>query len=135
MKSAYVKPTMMFEGFQPTEYVAACYKIQCKGYMLYDDGTSHDCKGGEFILKDGKHGNYDPNTSDNDTLSYNEIKNGVVQKGYGSFIAVFLAALEALANDTWDSFWAGFNDKTERYFIHQSHPTQTQTYDAYSNWS
>lgn len=40
MKSAYVKPIMMFEGFQPTEYVAACYSFKCIAHGV-DGGLSY----------------------------------------------------------------------------------------------
>ena len=134
MKSAYVKPTMMFEGFQPTEYVAACYKVNCLGSGYYEE-TRHTCNGGEFIVKDGEHGNHQ------DTL-YGTATDVLVRSAvsnWGEVVASFATHIGSKwligQPGDWDSFWASFNDQTVERYIYDGHISESPSYNSYSNFS
>lgn len=132
MKTAYVKPTMMFEGFQPTEYVAACYvNVQCVGSNFYNGGY-HDCDGRTSLIRTG--------ASDPDRISTGtstELYKPAENRNFWELLLIYLFSDERWWNRPWSEFADTYLNNQPiagNYWIHNElggHILTQPTLDAY----
>lgn len=134
MKSAYVKPSMVFEGFEPTEYVAACYRIECIGNFIFSNSQNvHECSESVTYVHDGMYGNH-PGATLNGTPTEVTISEAVTDLGQILYLLAHNYAPTWLGGtgEGWDGFIEDISGKTKTAYRYGSHYTwnSSETSDA-----